>query len=547
MKKWVPYGGLILLLVAFLGSAIVVSLRTADEFSSDIPVIRFAHWQLESGLREAFDEIARSFEALERKNGREVKVIQTAVPSQIYASWSRTQLIGGTAPEIMMLPSNDELLARYFKPLTEVVDAPNPFNASTPLEGYAWRETFLDGLQSPGNFNERLLENYSIPFTVLTVRVFYNSELLANIVNDPVSSGIKEDLSHNFTPETFESFILLCHAIRRYAMAHNLTLVPLAGSRTDSKTLLDRFQTSQTQRLLLEIDQLGQLRTSHGLDSIQLLKGSWSLETPAVRDGLSLIREIGLQMPVGFFQMGREDALFYFAQERAVMMVTGAWDAPSLQSQAGDRFTVRAFPLPLPSINDETYGQNMLGLVSEAGVSPFGNLGVLQGINTQKQELAIRFLQYLTSYEGNQRFSQLSSWLPALHGVPVEEMLEPLMPQLDGYPPGIALGKNQADLERVLTRHQHVLFDPEGSVDDYIDAVGDKYREEVRRWLFNRQDNRKRTVQQQDSQIAILYALTQINPEELREQHRLGLVIDGQQSGESEYYFIERMRRELAE
>jgi raffinose/stachyose/melibiose transport system substrate-binding protein len=69
---------------------------------------------------------------LYREKHPNVIIVQDAIPEGTYGQWVSTQLMGGTAPDIMqvgaMLPDNIWLsyYNRYFAPLTRYVNAPNP-------------------------------------------------------------------------------------------------------------------------------------------------------------------------------------------------------------------------------------------------------------------------------------------------------------------------------------------------------------------------------------------------------------------------------------
>ncbi|HUU23741.1 MAG TPA: hypothetical protein VM389_14500, partial [Phycisphaerae bacterium] len=67
-------------------------------------VVRFAHWQLEGRCVEALNEACRDYERLKReKDGIDVAVRQIEIPERAYEQWTRTQLIGRTAPDLMEL------------------------------------------------------------------------------------------------------------------------------------------------------------------------------------------------------------------------------------------------------------------------------------------------------------------------------------------------------------------------------------------------------------------------------------------------------------
>jgi raffinose/stachyose/melibiose transport system substrate-binding protein len=112
-------------------------------------VIRFAHSGLEPAVVAAFDELAASYMA----RRPEVQVEQLTVPPRLYRSWIRTQLVGGTAPQLIELTPQvtQDLLSRFFLPLTPWIRSPNPYNAATPLQDVPWQSTFRDNLNTKPN------------------------------------------------------------------------------------------------------------------------------------------------------------------------------------------------------------------------------------------------------------------------------------------------------------------------------------------------------------------------------------------------------------
>src|SRR5688572_4566704 len=122
-----------LLLAGVFGLAVVrVFTRTARESRAGVTTLRIAHFYLEPGLREAFAAVAADYHRLNPR----VQVEQVAVPERVFRSWINTQLLGGTAPDLVLLDGGVfgmDHFARYFLPLNQAVDRPNPYNAGTPL------------------------------------------------------------------------------------------------------------------------------------------------------------------------------------------------------------------------------------------------------------------------------------------------------------------------------------------------------------------------------------------------------------------------------
>ncbi len=415
--------------------------------------IRFAHWQLEGGVRDAFDALAREYERLHPG----VEIEQMAIPEKITKNWSRTQLIGGTAPDLIQLGipmgvdvrSNTDVLARFFVPLTTYTEQPNPYNEGTDLAGRPWRDTFLDALTRDPNYSENLLDVYGIPNTMFTIRMFYNRDLMVAITGEDVA------------PKTYGEFIELCKTTVAYRNASGQRVIPVAGSQYNATPILDGLFQSQTQRLTVRLDELGALIPDSASIGLGMLAGRWSYASPGTRSGLELMRETGQFMQPGFMSLGRDDALFYFAQARALMIATGSWDSTSLRAQV--EFPIGVFALPIPSAQDPHYAPFMFGDPSEAALSTSLSFGLTAG--SPNPGAAVDFLRFLTSKKSNAEFSRISGWLPAVVGLEIAPEIKAFEPRTDGYingfTPNLAIG---ADAKRVYDTNLHRLVSPTGTV-----------------------------------------------------------------------------------
>ncbi len=519
--------GFALLAGCFLVALGRVVSRERSERSGDV-VVRVAHWQLESGLRDAFDAVAKAY--MEENPG--VRVEQITVPERVYKSWLRTQLVGGTAPDIIeVLPGVEtSLLDRFFSPLTEELDKPNPYNDGTELEGQPWRRTFSDGLAS--SYNEQLLDYYGIPISMFTVRVFYNKTLWREIFGDRPP------------PRTYEEFLAACEGALEFSRRTGRVLIPVSSSRYHGKYLTDRMFQSQTQKLLQRIDHARSLLPTANEIGASYMLGEWSLRDQAVRDGFQLVHEAGRYMQPGFNQLAREDGVFYFVQGRALMTSSGSWDASSLRDQAP--FEVGAFPVPLPSKDHPRFGPNIVGPASEAGTVSGIMFAVTQ--TTPNREAALDFLRYFTSVRGNTLFMRESSWLPVVNGVTPgdnDEHVKPFMPIMEGAPPGFAPTMRDFGTEtsRVLQDHFHRLVGPGGSVDNYIEAVipalVPRMREDMRRKVQRGTWN----LWRQDGSAMAYWHLHDVRAEEGAAK-RWELIVEGQMLREAELLWMSRVLKE---
>ena len=149
--NWIGFGLVAVCFCLSLGR--VFSRLVHDDAREGKITIRFAHWQLESGLRDAYDRLAAGYMRLHP----EVRVEQLPIPETVFPNWMHTQLIGGTAPDLIEIGQGDsnEILATYFEPLTADLDRPNPYNQDNDLARTPWRDTFIDGLSHA--YNQELL------------------------------------------------------------------------------------------------------------------------------------------------------------------------------------------------------------------------------------------------------------------------------------------------------------------------------------------------------------------------------------------------------
>jgi len=482
--------GVGLLVLCFVVALARVMFRAQRESDPGLVTLRFAHWQLEGGVRDAMDVLSREYEQLRAAEGVRVRVEQMAVPERVYPNWVITQLVGGTEPDLIQLGmgTSDERIARYFEPLTRLVDEPNAFNRGTPLEGRRWRETFIDGLESPLSYNPALLEYYGIPLSLHTIRIFYNVPLYRKIAGETP------------TPTDYNQFLQLCRRVREYGEANRRALVPVAGSKYNAPYLMGALYGSQTQRLMLESDRAHQLRTDDSIRGLAYLDGRWDFDHPAVRSGLALMREVAREMQPGFLQVAREDATVQFVQGRSLMIATGSWDASSFRVQAD--FEIGVFELPLPTREHPVYGQFVLGPVSEAGTGTGLTFGLTR--NSANREEAIRFLQYLGSLPASRRFAEVSGWLPAVVGVDLPPQVRPFQPLTDGYPPGFNIA-TPATLEamRAYDRHFYLLLQG-ADASAFVEAMKRDYPGAVLQDLWASDRGRLRAVQRNDTTAAAL-------------------------------------------
>lgn len=518
--KIMNFFGLAMLVLIFLWSAVVVLSPDLSTSAQGKKEIRFAHWQLESGLREAFDRVAEDYMALHP----DVVVKQIAVPGKAYPTWLTAGMTSRLLPDLVILGAgSDETLANHFLPMTEYVLRPNHYNEGTSLEGVPWKDTFLGGLSSSHGVNT-LQEYYSIPSAIMTIRMYYNKTLWREIFGSAPP------------PATYGEFLAACEKIQSFAEQTSRPLVPVAGSNLNADILLGALFQSQTQKRAIEIDRLNSLTTFSGVQPRAIWPGFASLDDPAVRDGFEIMREAGNLMQSGFMQVGRDEAILHFAQGRAVMLPSGVWDYGSIVEQSD--FEIGVFPIPVPEPSESGFGANVMGRPAESGA---GNaLGFLLFAGSKHPEIAVDFLKFLTSQKQNQIFANISKWPPSVLGVKTAPETEIFAPIQEGFPAGFSLAKlafSSGDVYLLLNQNLHKLFGKSGSVSEFVEAIRPHYNKALRSDLARGASINASSAQRMDSIIASLAVLAENGDAE--EAQKLSAILQSQNSQESNWGLIQ--------
>ena len=496
--------------LAAFAFSLFCQVRARATGQTDRITLRLAHWQLETGARQAFDRIANAYMQLHPG----VEIIQIPIPERIYRTWMVTQFAGGTAPDLVEIlldaGTSDDRIARFFTPLSDLAEAPNPYDRGTDLEGLPLRETFLDGMK--GGYFDNLLDYYAVPISCPTVRMYYNLDLLERITGHPTP------------PVDYAGFMDLCRRTTAYAAQVQPDLVPIAGSRANGLALMISLFNSQTQRLAARLAPAGLIYENAAEGSIRraadFLHGRWSLDSPEVRAGFEMMRAVGGEMQSGFIQTERDEAARRFASGQALMINTGSWNAWSLRQQV--TFPVGAGPLPYPSVNDPDYGRFTLGAPSETGIPATGRFGLTR--NSKHPEVAKDFLRFLASRQANQLWTNVSGWPPAIIGTRVSAEIAPFLPVREGYvagfPPSISL-VGFREVARCCDVNIHRLLGPHGSTEAFVNALKPQYGTAVQADLRRIQDDIQNQVRHRDSQFAALAWIARGQPEKAAARRRL--------------------------
>lgn len=471
-------------------------------------VLRFAHWQLESGMREAFDLVARRYMALHPN----VRVEQFAVPGSVYRQWLSTQIAAGTIPDLVCFNSTDPSavaqIPRNFQAITRWMDEPNPYNAGTRLAGVPWRLTFIDGGRNRATYIDQYRNYYAVGLSAHSMRMFYNRDLLRAI------TGRDEP------PQDFRSWLELGKKVRAFRPG----LVHVAGAHDNTIWLMPTLVNQAMSRWILKSDH--ELRfAATGFDHFgDMLAGRWDLRSPEMQTALRIMRAFGGEMTPGFLQLDRDSAMRAFMRGEAFSIPNGTWDFPTMRETA--KFGIGAFRLPLPGPDDPEYGGYALLPISDGGAGTALPFYLTQ--QSRHPEVAIDFLRYLTGLEGNRLFSQASHSMPSVEGVEIAPELQPFKQQNNGYVVTdvqngpLLLNGPGADYTHLFETNLHVLYAPNGGVEAYTRVIEPRFREVVETDLRKQIHVQRENFRRRDSALA---ALLFLGPAEQAESAR-------QQSGQ---------------
>ncbi len=427
-------GILALALILSVASLLSVRARHYDD-SSGRKIVRILHWQLELGFRQALQRVIDDYnklKAAEFAAGRipaPVEVLQMGVTEKVYDQFVKTNLIAGTAPDLIetkRYSTSSQDRSQYFLELGDVIEQPNPYNADRFLADPAvaadlrqafpvlpWRNTFIEGLRS--GWDNQLQGFYGIPITC-----FMGGRLSFNIDLVKAATGSEK------LPRTLGELLSVCRQIRAYGKSQGRDIIPIASSRYDTafwRAYISSFTAINQD--LLDLDLSGDVSDTEGWAAIG--SGRLAFSDPPYRDLIESSAAISAEFSPGFLAMERDTASFLFIQGKAAMHFTGSWDAGTLARQVPFRMGVIPMPLPAPG---EPWGDPPRAQVDESGGLGGAPFAIVK--NSRNVTEAIDFMQYLTSHDVNQRFNQECDWLPTIIGCTVSPLMAPYSPQVDG-------------------------------------------------------------------------------------------------------------------
>ena len=500
-QKIRAYFPLIVIVGAFAWSAVAIGFyRQKNGPPKGSTVIRFGHWQLESSVREAVNEMAKKY----REIHPDVWIVQDPIPDSIYGQWASTQLMGGTAPDIMqvgaLLPDPIWLsyYNRYFTPLGRSVNQINPYNAGTALEKMPVRKTYKDGMKT--GYVTELQDFYSIPFSVFGCRLFYNKDLL------------KQLTSLDEAPREYRAFLAACEKIARQKNPQNQNYVPIAGSGYHYGMMWDSLMFNP---LTYEAFKTADFNRDGFLGTDEMFvgvrTGRIDFDHPAYRAKFQMMREVTDQFQTGWTGLGRDEAVFLFAQQKAVFIGAASWDALGLLQQAKGVFELGLMDFPRPVKTDPEFGPFAVGPPYESVGAVF-RFGITRF--SKHPDVAMDFLLFMASQKHNEELNNIIGWIPAVTGTKMDPVLAAFEPHLEGVYASLSPtlgGETQVKWDQLVSAFQV----KQTNFDDMAKSYSAFYRDKGMADFMEQQRGWRRGLAQSEQFLAGIRAkaLATIGPE----------------------------------
>jgi raffinose/stachyose/melibiose transport system substrate-binding protein len=421
LSRWL---GPIFVVAAFVWSCVYITTHRQAAAPPGSLVLHIAHWQLEAGVRTGLAEMADAYRQASPDHAN-IVIVQDAIPLTTYGQWVSSQLIGHTAPDIIEVGNglSDAVwlsyLNRYFYPLTNYVDQPNPYNAHNDLANVPLRETYVDGMR--GGYKDELQEFITFPLTQFTERIFYNRDLLFRL------TGLRQP------PSEFRAFLDCCRKIAAVRDAQGRNFIPIACSRyhLDIIWTPEMFDPLTYNALpYTDLRRDGQIGIDEQYVATRL--GWVNMRYPAIRARFKMLAEMIPFFQNGYQGLNRDEAVFPFAQQRAVFITTGSWDVASLIEQARGQFEVGISDFPWPSTHDPEFGQFFHVPTYESSKADKFSFGVTRSGHVQQ---AVDFLLFCAARQNNERLNRAVHWMPVIRGAQIEPDMRPFLPRTYGQFP----------------------------------------------------------------------------------------------------------------
>ncbi|MCY3022594.1 MAG: ABC transporter substrate-binding protein [Planctomycetota bacterium] len=431
---------------AFVWSAVTIVTARRQESPPGTITLHISHWQLETGVKDALDLMARRYQELHP----DVRVVQNIIPESAYGTWLTTNLLGGTAPDMVEIPDSSKLphdvmisyYSRYFVPMTPCVSRLNPYNKGTDLENVPLRRTYKDGMR--GSYIQELQDYMHIPLSLFGVRIFYNKDLYRRL------TGKTEP------PQDYREFLAVCEKIKSQQDAQGRNYIPICAANDSmwawESQMFDPLSYTALRKVDFDRDGFASAEEVYAAFKTGLI----DFQHPAYKARYQITWEVTAYFPLGFTGLARDDSVFQFAQQRGVFLSTGTWDARSLIAQADGTFEIGVMDFPMPRSDDPAYGAVVAGPCYEG--MPEGGFPVGITRTSPHQDVALDFLFFMAGRKQNEELNRVMGWIPITVGASMEPFYDAFAPRLEGVYSALSVlglgGETRSRYQQLYTLYQ---------------------------------------------------------------------------------------------
>ncbi|MBN1284455.1 MAG: extracellular solute-binding protein [Anaerolineae bacterium] len=389
-----------------------------------------------------------------------VTITVSTVPYDGLQDFYRTNLVGGTAPEIMHAEPwwNNFASLELIKQMDDVFAAPNPYNEDDTPWGDAFVQPFLDFTRDPGGHIN------VVPWSLYGVGMFYNKTFFDN-------NGIT-------APTNWDEFMTTCKAIKDAgALPMYVALKPndaqwfwplgmLGNFAMRSEVEAVNLRTAEGWAFDVE-DPTSTLGESITVDEawVAFNKGIIDpLAAPEYRVIAEMMNEWAencIDRQAALAADGSEVYQAFWTGQSKIFM-NGTWFISTLVNEINNlpeeqQFEWNIFAYPSPTAdNGEMFS---MGVMNQ-NMNLRNGFIVPANLDPAKEAIAIDFLQFMTSTEEASKLFSLNRvdeetgaeypWSydpPAVVGVPMRPGTEALYPRIDNAEMGLFLTNGQGDTQ----------------------------------------------------------------------------------------------------
>lgn len=341
----------------------------------------------------AFEAVAEDYNSFNKQNVVvEINFVEAADDAQ-YNTWLSTQLMGGTAPEVVgtwYTPAVENYRKGLVTDLSEELEKPNPYME----EGGAWKDQFAAGLieQSADNLSDAVP---SIPLSTVAVKVFYNKSIFSE-------AGIEE------LPKTYGELLEVCSRIQETGKA--AFIVPNQSAADNVFNWLHRmFMDQLSDDRIDEIDlskngivELNEICAAVEQKKINLSDTPWS-------EALPLIKDFSEYWYPGYNGLDNNSANDLFMRGEGAMLMNLGMVLKTFLENPDIDFEIGYFTFPYLTKEDSEYACEK---VYEMGGAPQNSQCIPSAVSGEKLDAAKDFLHYLSSDRAAAIFAEKIWWVP---------------------------------------------------------------------------------------------------------------------------------------